>query len=149
MGGRKARRLKGFSVGGGFRGVVADVKVVPLVDILLVLLVIFMIIPRHQSGLDARLPRPVVSKTVQPVPVVVQVLADGTLRINQDPVSSEALAQRLGDVFKFRADHAIFVRGDSTVEFSRVPSVIDAINAAGLAPAGLLTPELESGHETS
>ena len=149
MGGGKARRLIGFSVGGGFRGVVADVNVVPLIDILLVLLVIFMIIPRHQSGLDARLPRPAVGKTVQPVPVVVQVLADGTLSINQGPVSSEALAQRLGEIVKYRADRTVFVRGDSTVEFSRIASVIDAINAAGLAPVGLLTQELESGHKTS
>jgi biopolymer transport protein TolR len=140
----------GFSVGGGFRGVVADVNVVPLIDILLVLLVIFMIIPHRQTGLDARIPQPAVEKAVQPVPVVVvQVLADGTLRINQDPVSSEALARRLGEIFKFRADHTIFVRGDSLVEFGRVASAIDAINAAGLSPVGLLTPELESGHETS
>lgn len=136
----------GFSVGGGFRGVVADVNVVPLIDILLVLLVIFMIILHHQAGLDARIPRSAVGTTVRPVPVVVvQVLADGTLRINQDPVSSEALARRLGEIFKFRADHTIFVRGDSTGEFSRIASVIDAINAAGLAPVALLTPELELG----
>ena len=137
----------GFSVGGGFRGVVADVNVVPLIDILLALLVILMIIPHRQTGLDARIPQAAVGKTVQPVPVVVvQVLADGTLRINQDPVSSEVLAQRLGEIFRFRVDHSVFVRGDSAIEFGRVASVIDDINAAGLAPVGLLTPELESGH---
>ena len=135
----------GLSVGGGFRGVVADVNVVPLIDILLVLLVIFMIIPHRQTGLDARIPQPAVGKTVRPVPVVVvQVLADGTLRINQDPVTLHALAQRLGEIYRFRVDHTIFVRGDSAIEFGRVASVIDAATAAGLAPVGLLTPELES-----
>ncbi|HKT47906.1 MAG TPA: biopolymer transporter ExbD [Candidatus Acidoferrales bacterium] len=134
----------GFSVSGGFRGVAADVNVVPLIDILLVLLVIFMIIPHRQTGLDARIPQPAVGRPVQPAAVVVQVLADGTLRINQDPVALDALAQRLGEIYRFRADHTIFVRGDSAIEFGRIAGVIDAVTDAGLAPAGLLTPDLES-----
>ena len=52
----------GIGVSGGMRGIVADVNVVPLIDILLVLLVIFIIIPHRQMGLQASLPRRQVSR---------------------------------------------------------------------------------------
>jgi len=72
----------GMSVGGK-RGIVSDMNVVPLIDILLVLLVIFMIIPRDTKGLDALVPQPSTESLGAPKRdvVVIQVLADGTLRI--------------------------------------------------------------------
>ena len=135
-----------ISIGGGNRGILADVNIVPLIDILLVLLVIFMIIPHHQQGLDASIPQqgPPDSRP-QPEVVVVQVLADGSLRINQDPVSRDALESRLDQVFKLRANRTAFVRGASPVEFAVVARVIDSMRTAGVVSIGLLTPELENG----
>lgn len=136
-----------MSVGEGKRGVLADVNVVPLIDILLVLLVIFMIIPHHQQGLDASIPRQSETEIDDPPPyvVVVQVLADGSLRINQDPVTWDALGDRLGQIFGSRADRTAFVRGEAPVEFATVVRVLDSMRAAGIGPVGLLTPELEKG----
>lgn len=137
----------GFSIGGK-RGIVSDPNVVPLIDILLVLLVIFMIIPVHRKGLDAQLPQP--STTTDPAPprddiVVVQVLENGTLRINQQPVTWDALGTRLGEVFKSRASRTAFIRGDGPVEFGVVARVIDVMHSSGIATVGLLTPDLEKG----
>ncbi len=131
---------------GGKRGIVSDMNVVPLIDILLVLLVIFMIIPKYSVGLDALVPQPPVSQDVVLPPddvVVVQVLADGTLRINQEPVSLEKLSSRLEEVFKLRAARVAFIRGDAPVEFGVVASVIDIMHTSGIASVGLLTPDLE------
>jgi len=133
---------------GGKRGIVSDMNVVPLIDILLVLLVIFMIIPAHYKGLEVQVPQPSTEKVVAPPPgsvVVVQVLADGTLRMNQEPVSWDRLGARIEEVFKLRAVRVAFIRGDAPVEFGVVAKVIDALHTSGIASVGLLTPDLEKG----
>jgi biopolymer transport protein TolR len=132
---------------GGKRGTVSEINVVPLIDILLVLLVIFMVIP-HSRGLDAAIPQP--SDTPPDVlspenVVVVQVLADGSLRVNQEPVKWDDLENRLTDVSKLRADRTAFIQGDKSVEFAVVARVIDAMHTAGIAPIGLLTHQLGNG----
>ena len=137
----------GFSIGGK-RGIVADPNVVPLIDILLVLLVIFMIIPAHSKGLDAQIPQP--SEKTGPAPppdevVIVQVLADGTLRINQQPVAWDNLGSRLGEVFQSRASRTAFIWGDGLVEFGVVARVIDVMHTSGVTTVGLLTLDLEKG----
>ena len=131
---------------GGKRGVVSDMNVVPLIDILLVLLVIFMIIPARLKGLDALIPQRSAEKAPPPEEiVVVQVLEGGTLRINQEPVNWDTLGRRLEEVFKLRASRVAFIRGDGPVEFGVVAKVIDIMHTAGIASVGLLTPELEKG----
>ena len=132
---------------GGKRGIVSEMNVVPLIDILLVLLVIFMIIPVYSKGLDALVPQPSTEKVLGPPPdvVVIQVLADGTLKINQEPVTFDKLGPRLEEVFKQRASRIAFIRGDGPVEFGVVAKVIDVMHTSGIASVGLLTPDLDKG----
>ncbi len=133
-----------ISVDGSNRGIIADINVVPLIDVLLVLLVIFMIIPHSQFGLKAEIPQAAAPLPPSPVPeVVVQVLADGSLRINQQPVSRENLQPRLEEIYKMRENRVVFIRGDAVVEFSQVARVMDVMKGAGLGPVGLMTPGLE------
>jgi biopolymer transport protein ExbD/biopolymer transport protein TolR len=139
----------GIDVGGSKRGIVSEMNVVPLIDVLLVLLVIFMIIPHHQVGLRAEVPQPADPRVPQPRSgpdiVVIQVLDAGTLKINEQPVTWETLRSRLEEIFKARANRTAFVRGDRTVEFQVVAKVIDVMQSAGISSVGLLTPQLEKG----
>ena len=133
----------GFALGGK-RGVVSDPNIVPLIDVLLVLLVIFMLMP-HSTGLQAQIPQacgvtePDNCGRDKPHIVVIQVLANGSLRVNQEPVSWENLDNRLREIFKLSADRTAFIWGDASVEFSVVAQVIDVMNTAGIAPIGLMT----------
>lgn len=132
----------------GKRGVVSEMNVVPLIDILLVLLVIFMIIPRYSKGEEALLPQPMADRIEIPPPdgvVVIQVLADGSLKINQEPVTFDKLGSRIEEIFKQRASRIAFIRGDRPVEFAAVANVIDVMHSSGIVSVGLLTPDLEKG----
>jgi biopolymer transport protein TolR len=82
----------GIDLSGGMRGIVADVRV-PLIDILLVLLVIFMIIPHRQMGLQASLPQAASPPVVvdPPETVIVRLRPDGSLWINQSAVKLDDL----------------------------------------------------------
>jgi biopolymer transport protein ExbD len=137
----------GMAVGGSQRGTIVELNVVPLIDILLVLLVIFMIIPHWQTGLKAEIPQKAGAPPTTPEPeaVVVEVLGDGSLRINQQTVEWEACRDRLQELFQVRANRTAFIRGDAAVEFQVIAGVIDVMNAAGISSVGLLTPQLESG----
>jgi biopolymer transport protein TolR len=132
---------------GSKRGVVSDPNIVPLIDVLLVLLVIFMLMP-HSQGLQAQIPQACGAQGPENCGqdkahiVVVQVLANGSLRVNQEPVQWENLDTRLREVFKVRADRTGFIWGDASVEFAVVARVIDVMHTAGIAPIGLLTQQL-------
>jgi len=134
-----------FSIDAGKHGTISEMNVVPLIDILLVLLVIFMIVtPLTPVGLPAAIPQAAAPETgPQPEVVVVQVLEDGTVRINQAPVRKEELQSRLEEIFKWRANRIAFVCGDNAVEFEKVAQVIDVMRTAGVDKVGLMTPQLE------
>ncbi len=136
---------------GGSKGAMAEMNVVPLIDILLVLLIIFMVItPIVPKGLEALVPQPSPNQQ-QPTPeilqktVVVQVSLGGKLKINQEDHTWETLQPRLETIFKERAEKVAFVKGDDAVMFADVARAIDIMRGAGIDKVGLITAKLEAG----
>jgi biopolymer transport protein TolR len=139
----------GMSVGGN-KGSMSEPNIVPLIDVLLVLIIIFMVItPRTPTGLDALVPQPPPPNQKQQPDdnrtVVVQVMQNGKLMINQDATTWDLLGTRLSDVFKQRADKVAFVKGDDNVEFGEVARAIDIMRGSGIDHVGLITAKVEAG----
>lgn len=124
------------------KGMKSEMNVVPLIDVLLVLLVIFMVmVPYASVGLSARAPvnEDIQSHVPDPgAPVVVQVAADGLLRINHEPVSWDKLSARLEEIFSRRAEKVAFVQGEDQVRFGEVARAVSAMRSAGIEQVGLL-----------
>jgi biopolymer transport protein TolR len=122
-------------------GLGAEPNVVPLIDVLLVLIIIFMVMPSRTTGLPALVPQPAppTARTVPEGPIVVQVLQGEKLMINEQPSDWDALGAKLSDIFKQRADRVAFVKGDEEVPFEQVARAIDIMRGAGIEHVGLIT----------
>ncbi|MHB8056097.1 MAG: ExbD/TolR family protein [Candidatus Aminicenantales bacterium] len=123
----------------------AEPNVVPLCDVLLVLLIIFMVItPMVQKGIDVRLPE-VASEGGggQPTGLIVCTLnKDFTIDINsQNFPNFQNAGDELRRLYSTRTDKTIFLRADIKVPFSKVVDLIDVCKGAGVDTLGLV-PEM-------
>jgi biopolymer transport protein ExbD len=111
----------------------SEINITPLVDIVLVLLIIFMVItPIIQRGFDGRLPskKPPEGPTKS---IVLQIAADGTLRINKEVVSETDLGDKLHAIFSARQEEVLFVSVEDSVRYQDMIRVLDICRLPGRA----------------
>jgi biopolymer transport protein TolR len=131
---------------------ISEMNVVPLIDILLVLLIIFMVIaPLIPRGLETEIPQPSpISKVTPPdSSVVVQVARNGKLRINGEEANWDTLGPRVEVIFRDRANKVAFVKGDNNVLFMDVARAIDIMRGSGIDKVGLITDQIQDGSAKS
>lgn len=125
----------------------ADINVVPYIDVMLVLLVIFMITaPLLSQGVKVDLPQSP-SDPLPPSdkePVIVNVDIDGNYFINygenQDkPVAAQVLVNRVSALLKYQPDIPVLVGGDNLVDYGKVVQLMTLLQQAGVPSVGILT----------
>ncbi|MCG7954363.1 MAG: protein TolR, partial [Candidatus Thiodiazotropha endolucinida] len=125
----------------------SEINVVPYIDVMLVLLVIFMITaPLLTQGVQVELPQadaePLSSEVDEPLVVTVNQAGDLFIDIGEDkdqPVEEDALVERVRAVLKYKPKTPIMVRGDRGVPYGRVVEAMVLLQAGGAPSVGLVT----------
>ncbi len=123
------------------RGLMSEINVTPMVDVMLVLLIIFMVAaPLMTVGVPIDLPQTQARELAQDSePITVSVSPDGQIYIGDDPVSYETLAGAVAEQAGGNTEERIFVRGDTAANYGAVMRVMGVLSGAGYSRIGLIT----------
>ena len=123
------------------RGIMAEINVTPLVDVMLVLLVIFMVTaPMMQQGVQVNLPK-ADTKAMTPLEetVVVTVEKSGKIYLNKDEIPAAELRGKLAAMFVNRDKKEVFLKADAGVPYGEVVKAMADIKGAGIERLGMVT----------
>jgi biopolymer transport protein ExbD len=121
-GGRRGRRFSGY-------GAMSEINIVPLVDVVLVLLIIFMITANvMEFGLDIQVPKVKrVEKTAQELPVV-SITKNGESFLNEKPVNINVLADAVRQ--RFHNPSAVYIRADKETPWDAIAQIVAELGEA-------------------
>ena len=131
----------GFSVStGGKQEVKSEPNVVPLCDVLLVLLIIFMVVtPLVKKGVDVTLPSALNTIDMPENPeVVLYIKKDASMWVNEEQVTMDSLQLALEDALMSASDKKLYLRADMELEYGNVVDIIDVIQNAGIDMIGII-----------
>ena len=122
----------------------AEINVIPLVDVMLVLLIIFMVTaPMLQRGIEVNLPVASRSQDIASertfVDVPVSYKRDKRVFIGKEPIRLVVLAERIRQLTEARTDKLVYVRSAAELTVQDLVDVLDTLKAGGISTAGLVT----------
>src|ERR687896_2731861 len=122
----------------------SEINVIPLVDVMLVLLIIFMVAaPMLQRGVEVNLPVASRSQEIASERVFVSVplsfRQDRRVFIGEEPIRIEVLGERVRQLMLNKTDKQVFLRGDGKVELQELMDIMDRLKAAGVEKVGIVS----------
>ncbi len=122
------------------RRFLAEINVIPLVDVVLVLLVIFMVTaPMLYRGIDIKLPTSATNTIKPEMRVVLTIEKDQRLYLDKDAVSVAQLERRLKSLKEQNSEVSVYLRADREVPYGIVVQVMDGVKRAGIEKLGMVT----------
>jgi biopolymer transport protein ExbD len=129
----------------------AELNVIPLVDVMLVLLIIFMVAaPMMQKGVQVNLPvARRADKLTSSTPIYVTIPStfrqDRRVNIDNDAIPIEALGERVRQLLQGKSDSQLYLRGDETVQLQELMDVFGRLKEAGVQKIGIIAQERRAG----
>jgi len=118
----------------------AEINIVPLVDVVLVLLLIFMLTaPMMYRGIDVNLPRAAAKPTAVEERLVLTVTKDRSLFLNDKRIAPGGLEGSLRDAFRNRNDKTLYLKADAGLSYGAVVETMDMVRRAGIERLGMVT----------
>ena len=122
----------------------SEINVVPMVDVMLVLLIIFMVAaPMLQKGVEVNLPVAGRTTEISSERVFLDVpksySADQRVFIEKEPIRIDFLAERIRQIVLNRTDKTVYLRGDGAITYQELMDVIDRLKEAGIQNVGMIT----------
>ena len=124
----------------GVGSTLAEINIIPLVDVVLVLLLIFMLTaPMMYRGIDVNLPKSSGKPTAVEERLVLTVTRDRGFFLNERPVAIGALEGHLKEAFQNRPDKVLYLKADAGLAYGAVVEAMDRARRAGVERIGMVT----------
>lgn len=118
----------------------AEINIIPLVDVVLVLLLIFMLTaPMMYRGIDVNLPKAAAKPTAVEERMVLTVTKDQSFFLNDKRVAPGGLEQALRGTFANRTDKTLYLKADAALSYGAVIEAMDRVRRAGIERLGMVT----------
>ena len=118
----------------------SEINIIPLVDVVLVLLLIFMLTaPMMYRGIDVNLPRASAKPTAVEERLVLTLTKDQALYLNDKRLTPATLESQLRDAFRNRTDKTLYLKADAGLNYGAVVETMDRVRRAGIERLGMVT----------